>query len=142
MGLHRGIARTNKFRALAVGGTQNHVHVLLSLPAAVSVAKAVQLIKGGSSKWLNDHLPGRTFAWQDAYGAFTIGISQIKSTLSYIHNQEQHHARADFDSEFQMILQKHGLSEKFQPPLLGTHLLLTFPAVETAGYFHTPSGLE
>jgi putative transposase len=117
-----GIARTNKFRALAVGGTRDHTHVLLWLPAAISVAKAVQLIKGGSSKWLNDHLPGRTFAWQDSYGAFTIGTSQIKSTIIYINNQEQHHAKKNFDVEFQMILQKHGLSEKHQPSPAGDYV--------------------
>jgi REP element-mobilizing transposase RayT len=109
-----GIARANKFQALAVGGTKDHIHVLLSIPASISVAKAVQLIKGGSSKWMNDHLPGRTFAWQDAYGAFTIGISQIRSTIAYIRNQEQHHAKKNFDAEFQMILQKHGIEQKIQ----------------------------
>ena len=66
-----GIARTNKFKAVAVGGMQDHAHVLLSLPTTITVAKAVQLIKGGSSKWINDHLPRRKFAWQDGYGAFT-----------------------------------------------------------------------
>jgi putative transposase len=109
-----GIARTNKFRALAVGGTLDHVHVLLAIPASISVAKAVQLIKGGSSKWINDHLPSRTFAWQDSYGAFTIGISQIKNTISYIHNQEHHHAKKDFDAEFHVILRKHGLDQGIQ----------------------------
>jgi Transposase and inactivated derivatives len=51
-----GIARQNKFKALAVGGMPDHCHALLSLPTTMSVAKAVQLIKGGSSKWINDHL--------------------------------------------------------------------------------------
>jgi len=47
-----GIARTNKFKALAVGGMPDHIHALLSLPATLAIAKAVQLIKGGSSKWM------------------------------------------------------------------------------------------
>jgi REP element-mobilizing transposase RayT len=63
-----GIARTNDFKALAVGGMLDHVHALLFLPATLAVAKAVQVIKGGSSKWLNDHLPRRFFAWRDSYG--------------------------------------------------------------------------
>src|SRR5437588_12080900 len=46
-----GIARENGMKALAVGGTHDHVHALLSLPATLSMAKAIQLIKGGSSKW-------------------------------------------------------------------------------------------
>src|SRR5437867_11799428 len=63
-----GIARENKMRALAIGGTKDHVHTLLSLPATMDVAKAVQLIKGGSSKWVHDNFRGhRKFAWQDGY---------------------------------------------------------------------------
>jgi putative transposase len=46
-----GIARENRMKALAIGGTTDHVHALLSLPGLMSVAKAVQLVKGGSSKW-------------------------------------------------------------------------------------------
>ncbi|HWX55279.1 MAG TPA: IS200/IS605 family transposase [Verrucomicrobiae bacterium] len=106
-----GIARQNKFKALAVGGIADHVHALLSLPAAMPVAKAVQLIKGGSSKWLNDQRPVRTFAWQDGYGAFTIGISQVKATVRYINSQREHHAKVSFEDELRIILKKHGLVE-------------------------------
>ena len=105
-----GIARSNKFKALAVGGTEDHVHVLVSLPATITPAKAVQLIKGGSSKWINDQkVQGRSFAWQDAYEAFTIGVSQIDDTVRYIRNQKQHHSKLDFDAELQMILKRHGI---------------------------------
>jgi REP element-mobilizing transposase RayT len=50
-----GIARQNGMKAIAVGGTANHAHVLLSIPATITVAKAAQLLKGGSSKWMNEH---------------------------------------------------------------------------------------
>ncbi len=106
-----GIARTNKFKALAVGGMPDHVHALLSLPATLLVAKAVQLIKGGSSKWLNDHLSRRSFAWQDAYGVFTVGISQVESTIRYINRQERHHAKITFAEEFRRILDRHGIRD-------------------------------
>jgi putative transposase len=104
-----GTARTNGFKALAVGGIEDHVHVLLSLPATLAVAKAVQLIKGGSSKWMNDKSNRRSFAWQDSYGVFSIGISQIESTVRYINNQAQHHLKVRFDDEFQQILERHGI---------------------------------
>lgn len=52
-----GIARENNMTALAVGGTDDHMHVLVELPSTLSVAKAIQLIKGGSSKWLHDSFP-------------------------------------------------------------------------------------
>ena len=106
-----GIARTNKFQALAVGGMPDHVHALLSIPASMAVAKAVQLIKGGSSKWINDHSASRSFAWQDSYGVFSIGISQVEETVRYINMQKEHHAKLSFPDEFRRFLKRHGLRE-------------------------------
>jgi putative transposase len=63
-GFMGGIARENNIKALAIGGTENHVHLLLSLPATINVAKAMQLIKGGSSKWVHNNFPKKSkFAW-------------------------------------------------------------------------------
>jgi putative transposase len=65
-----GIARENGMKALMIGGVADHVHVLLSLPATISVAKAMQLLKGNSSKWIHETFPElRSFAWQEGYGA-------------------------------------------------------------------------
>jgi putative transposase len=104
-----GIARMNKFKALAVGGMEDHAHILLSLPTTITVAKAVQLIKGGSSKWINDHLSGRPFAWQDGYAAFSTCISQLEKTIRYINTQEEHHRKMSFDDEFLRMLERHGI---------------------------------
>lgn len=103
-----GIARKNGFKAIAVGGTQNHLHVLLSLSATITLAKAMQLIKGGSSKWMNETGDGR-FAWQEGYGAFTVGISQQAKTIRYINTQAEHHEKRNFEEEFLAILEKHGI---------------------------------
>src|SRR5947209_7933744 len=78
----------------------------ISVPATVPVAKAMQLIKGGSSKWLNENL-NRDFAWQQAYGAFSVGFSQQKKTIDYINSQKQHHAVRSFEEEFVSFLRKH-----------------------------------
>jgi REP-associated tyrosine transposase len=60
-----GIAKQNQMKTLAIGGASDHVHVLLSLPATLSVAKAMQLLKGNSSKWLRETFPKmHSFAWQ------------------------------------------------------------------------------
>jgi putative transposase len=107
-----GIARMNQFKALAVGGMPDHAHVLVSLPATMPIAKAVQLIKGGSSKWINDHLKRRSFAWQDGYSAFSIGISQIENTIRYIDNQERHHKRMTSDEELLRMLARHGIKAR------------------------------
>jgi putative transposase len=105
-----GVARENKTKALAVGGTDDHAHVLLSLPTTVTVAKAIQLIKGGTSKWIPTAFPGHThFEWQEGYGAFSIGISQVKDTIAYIDRQEEHHRRKSFQEEYIEFLQRHGI---------------------------------
>jgi len=105
-----GIARENKIKALAIGGASDHVHVLLSLPATLSVAKAIQLLKGNSSKWLRETFPNmRSLGWQEGYGAFSIGVSGIEATVSYIRNQAEHDRRRTFREEFVMMLRRRGL---------------------------------
>ena len=103
-----GIARKNGFKTIAVGGTANHVHILLSLPATIPLAKAVQLLKGGSSKWINE-IEGGRFAWQEGYGAFTVGISQRADTIRYINSQHEHHRKRSFEEEFVAFLKKHAI---------------------------------
>jgi len=106
-----GIARENQMKAVAIGGAVDHVHILLSLPAKLSVAKAIQLLKGNSSKWIHETFPKlRFFAWQEGYGAFSIGISGVDATVSYIKNQAEHHRKHSFREEFKTMLRKHGLN--------------------------------
>jgi putative transposase len=105
-----GIARENRMKALAVGGTADHVHALLSLPGMMSFAKAVQLIKGGSSKWMHDTFSNqKRFAWQEGYGAFSVSASQVPKTIAYINNQKEHHRKKSFHEEFLELLNKHGI---------------------------------
>ena len=105
-----GIARENRMRALAIGGTDDHVHTLLSLPGMMSVAKAVQLIKGGSSKWVHDTFDKhRRFEWQEGYGAFSVSVSQMNKTIDYINNQKEHHRKKSFEEEFLELLDRHGI---------------------------------
>jgi len=105
-----GIARENKMKALTIGGTADHVHALLSLPATMSFAKAVQLIKGGSSKWIHDTFAKyKKFEWQEGYGAFSVSASQASRTIAYINNQKEHHHKRTFEDEFLALLDKHGV---------------------------------
>jgi hypothetical protein len=91
---------------MIVGGTEEHAHVLLSLPATMALAKAVQLLEGASSHWINETSKIR-FAWQEGYGAFTIGVSQKPGTVAYIQAQAEHHRKIDFRQEFVAFLKKH-----------------------------------
>jgi putative transposase len=104
-----GIARQNQMKALAIGGATDHVHILLSLPATLSVAKAIQLLKGNSSKWIHETFPKmRSFCWQEGYGAFSIGVSGIEATTAYIRDQPNHHRTRSFREEFVTMLRRHG----------------------------------
>jgi putative transposase len=73
------------------------------------LAKAVQQLKGSSSKWFNEQHPTLQFAWQQGFAAFTVGHSNFKSVLDYVRNQEAHHAKRDFASEFKALLERHGV---------------------------------
>lgn len=106
-----GIGRENKIKPIEIGGVADHVHLLLSLPATMAPAKAMQLIKGGSSKWVHETFPEhRMFAWQEKYGAFSVSMSQLDPTVEYIKDQEEHHRKRSFQKEFLALLKKHRIS--------------------------------
>ena len=102
-----GICKNFDMIPLMVGGTQNHVHLLFHLPPKLALAKAVQLLKSNSSKWMSDHV--KEFSWQEGYGAFSVSSSNIESVKHYIHNQESRHRKIGFDQEYRAILTKHGI---------------------------------
>lgn len=97
--------------AISVSGVADHIHLLLALPATMPIAKAMQLIKGGSSKWVHDTFPDqRSFQWQEKYGAFSVSVSQVERIVRYIENQEEHHRKVGFQEEFRMLLEKHRIN--------------------------------
>ena len=103
-----GIARENQFQAVEIGGVEDHIHLLISLSATITIAKAMQLLKGGSSKWIHDTFPEhRTFAWQKKYGSFSVSISQLDTVIAYIRRQKEHHQKFTFQTEFVGLLKKH-----------------------------------
>jgi len=103
-----GIADQNKMKALEIGGVENHVHILLSLPATIPVSKALQLLKGASSKWVHDTFPEhRLFGWQEEYGAFSVSMSQLDKIAQYIKGHPEHHRKMTFQEEFLTLLKKH-----------------------------------
>ena len=100
-----GICKNREMRAVAAGGTENHVHVLLQVPPKISLAKAVLLLKANSSKWLGEQV--RNFAWQEGYGAFSVSASNLDAVVRYIQNQPAHHRKASFEDEFRALLRRH-----------------------------------
>lgn len=104
------IAKENKFIVLCIGGTTDHMHLLLSLPSTIKLADAMRFLKGGSSHWLRETFDElRVFSWQEGYGAFSIGESQIERTKEYIKNQEQHHKKITFQDEYLAFLKRNNV---------------------------------
>jgi putative transposase len=100
-----GIAKGEGLKLIVVGGTNNHVHLLLALPPSCSLAHSIQKLKGSSSHWM-----GSGFSWQEGYGAFSVSPSQVSIVKSYIANQERHHHKRSFEEEFLSLLQNCGLT--------------------------------
>ena len=96
-----GIARKNNMVAHAIGGTSDHVHLLITLPPTVSIAKAMQLIKKGSSQWVHQEFPGKSnFIWQRGYGAFSVSVNRFPVIKNYIEKQEAHHQKKAYHQEY------------------------------------------
>ncbi len=102
-----GICKNHEMISLAVGGTDNHVHILFHLPPKLSLAKAVQLIKGNSSKWMGEQ--GMDFGWQEGYGAFSVSASHLDQVKRYVRDQAARHRKFSFEDEFRALLKKHGV---------------------------------
>ncbi len=105
-----GIARNNDIQPQIINGLEDHVHMLVLLPTTLSIAKAIQLIKGGSSRWIHEEFPDlRHFAWQIGYGAFSVSLSNKENVVNYIKHQKEHHKKKTFKEEFIEFLKKHNI---------------------------------
>jgi REP element-mobilizing transposase RayT len=102
----RGIARNCHFDLLALGGTEDHVHLLLSLPSGRHLSEVMRDIKANSSRHMRNSVPG--FAWQDGYAAISVSPSQLGTVKQYIANQPEHHRTRRFEEEYVGLLQKAG----------------------------------
>ena len=105
-----GCVREQGAKAIAVGGMPDHMHMLVSIPATITVSEFVKNLKVWCSKWLKmlgDAYCG--FAWQDGYGAFSVSHSVISKTISYIANQAEHHKEMTFRQEYLRMLKANEL---------------------------------
>lgn len=102
-----GIARGYGIETAAVGGTADHVHMLLCVPPKISIAVIIRALKANSSKWMNEQ--GHLFAWQQGYGSFSVSASNANQVAAYIRTQTEHHRRRDFREELFGLLRRHGI---------------------------------
>ena len=111
--LHRylgGILTNLDCQPVIIGGVEDHVHLLCALSRTINAVEMVKEVKRGSSLWIKtrgQELPD--FAWQNGYGIFSIGFSQIESVRKYIAEQEEHHRKISFQDEFRQLLKRYEL---------------------------------
>ena len=103
-----GIAKHNDFKTIAVSGMDDHCHALIVLPSTLALSKAVQLLKGGSSKWFREtRVPD--FNWQRGFAGYSVSVSAQAKVVEYIRHQKEHHKKRDFKAEYIEFLEKHGV---------------------------------
>jgi putative transposase len=103
-----GIVRDIDGVARLINGTEDHVHILASLPADVAIAECLRIVKANSSRWVHEKFGNhRSFAWQAGYGAFSVSASNEKQVIGYIRDQERRHRTMAFQEEFIALLRKH-----------------------------------
>ena len=94
-------------KTIIVNGVEDHVHCFVGLKPIVSVPELMKIVKGKSSKYINDNkLTNDHFEWQDGYGVFSYGQSQVDRVYKYIQNQEAHHKKQTFREEYLEFLKK------------------------------------
>lgn len=107
------ICREQRCNVQAIGGVEDHVHILLNLHKNVSLALIIEKIKKSSSKWIktlsefDENLS--QFYWQRGYGAFSVSQSALGAVTAYIKNQQEHHKKFDFKEELRKIFQLYGV---------------------------------
>jgi putative transposase len=106
-----GIVRNQRQKLIAINGMPDHVHILIGLRPAMALADLVENIKTDSSKFINRSkwVHGR-FNWQEGYGAFSYGHSQLARIIRYIQNQQSHHSRRTFRDEYLTLLRKFDIA--------------------------------
>ncbi len=100
-----GIIEKCGHKVYAIGGMQDHVHILVSMSPKQSVSDLVRDVKRSTSMWINENrmVVGR-FEWQEGFGAFSYGKSQVEKVVNYIRNQEVHHKKKTFREEYTEFL--------------------------------------
>ena len=93
---------------LAVGGVEDHVHILCMLSRNMALSELVGKVKANSSKWIKTK--GEQYAnfyWQNGYGAFSVNPTETEVVIKYIQNQEEHHKKRTFQEEYRLFLKKY-----------------------------------
>lgn len=103
-----GIVDNTGSKLIIAGGTANHIHLLISAGKLTYIPDLIGDIKRSSSVWIKkQNVKFGNFYWQQGYGAFSIGQSQVETVVSYIKRQKEHHKKQDFKDEIRALLKKY-----------------------------------
>lgn len=117
-----GIVRNQGHKLISINGIPDHVHILIGLKPSMALSDLVREIKSDSSNFVNEQRFVRgKFSWQEGYGAFSYGHSQLDKIIRYIQNQEKHHTRRSFKDEYLTLLRKFDIAfeEKYVFEFIG-----------------------
>ena len=107
-GYMNGIVENNKSKLILANGTTNHVHLLISLGKTLSISELLGDIKRDSSVWIKKQdSQFLKFHWQEGYGAFSVGQTQVNEVMKYIANQKEHHQEKSFENEMRGFYRKY-----------------------------------
>ena len=106
-----GIVTNQGQKMLAVNGVADHIHLLVGMKPSIALSDLVREIKSSSSAFINEKrwIRGR-FRWQEGFGAFSYGHSQLSDVIQYIQNQEAHHQKDTFKNEYLTLLRKFDIA--------------------------------
>jgi len=105
-----GILKNLQCQPIIVGGVEDHVHVLCALARTCQVAEMVKEMKRGSSLWIKQtHGDQQDFAWQNGYGVFSVGYSQLGQVREYIQDQQRHHLKLSYQDELRLLLKRYAV---------------------------------
>ena len=110
-----GITTNLGHKSIIINGLADHVHIFLGLNPKLSVSETVKELKRSSSLLINEKkiIQGK-FEWQEGYGGFSYGQSQIEKVYNYIKDQEMHHQKKTFKEEYMEFLNKYEIKYEDQ----------------------------
>ena len=112
-----GKAKENECYINAIGGTDDHIHILININPKYSISDIAKILKGSSSHYINEKKISYThFEWQTGYGAFSVSQSNLSKVIDYIRSQAEHHRKLSFMDEYVSLLDKYKIS--YEKPYL------------------------
>jgi len=102
-----GVSRRLGCDPIAIGGVEDHIHLLVRFGKTISVSDWIKEVKRVSSVYVKDRQPG--FSWQAGYGVFAVNQAGLDAAATYVRNQEEHHRKFSFQEEFRILMREQGI---------------------------------